>query len=460
MGSLRTGMKIAVGLMLPVVLFVTLMSVGNILGDFFDRMNESSASTSMDQPKAPSEVTSPESPDSEENVEDQDPLHMADHVVKGSIRPGETFSHALSRVRLKRSVSKTLIEGFSTMVDFRRCQPGDSFSVAFDNKGTLLGSIYQRGPFEIYCLRSDPSSGEGFRVYREKVEVERRVVRLSGQIQSSLFVAFSKAGAGNKITVAFCDIFASRIDFNTETWPGDRFDVLYEEYFRDGEFIGYGKILAARYEGHLLDLEAYYYRPEDTEIGAYFDPQGQELGTSFLRSPLPVYRVTSTFTKRRLHPILKVYRPHYGVDLAGPVGTPVMAAADGRVVFAGWKRGFGRIVILRHPGGIQTYYGHLYRFGKGIKKGVKVTQKRIIGYVGASGLATGPHLDYRIKVNGRFRNPFCIKFKPKSRLEGTAYEKFQEVYRRWAPFLHQGPDKGEILVETERLNDLPEGWIG
>ena len=467
MGHIKTIARAVAALALAAAFMVISFYFFDMFGDFGRNMKEALSlipeeTAAVAQPSASlaPEKTAGHRDDTSIRDDPPDPLEDACRVVKGSIRQGETFSHALRRARLNRSVSKTLIRALSTVLDFRRCRPGDSFAVGLDGSGGLVGCTYQKGPLEIYCMRQDASSPRGYRVYRGNVEVECRVMRLSGNIETSLFSAFSKAGTGRKITAAFCDIFSSRIDFNTEIQPGDEFDILYEEYFKDGEFIGYGKILAAHYKGQLLDLEAYYYRPEGAEVGAYFDPEGIELGTSFLRSPLPVYRLTSPFSKRRLHPILKIYRPHYGVDLAAPVGTPVMAVADGRVIFAGWRGEFGRTVILSHPGGIQTYYGHLYRFGRGIRRGVRVAQKQIIGYVGASGLATGPHLDYRIKIKGRFRNPFGIRFSPRSRLEGMEYRRFMQVYRRWAPFLHNGSKKEAIFVETKRLNDLPEGWIG
>ncbi|MBW2164429.1 MAG: M23 family metallopeptidase [Deltaproteobacteria bacterium] len=235
--------------------------------------------------------------------------------------------------------------------------------------------------------------------------------------------------------MAFTDIFASRLDFNTETRLGDQFDVIVEEYFKDDRFVGYGK-------------------------GKYYDSDGREVGTSFLRSPLPVYRVTSKFSKRRLHPILKVYRPHLGVDLAAPIGTRIMAAADGRVSFVGWQKGFGRTVILKHPGGYKTYYGHLSRFAKGIKKGIRVEQKQIIGYVGSSGLSTGPHLDYRIKENGIFKNPFNMKFKPKSKLAGKALDDYIEEQGEWRQLIENNSAPKTLQIETRKIRERPDGWLG
>ena len=381
-------------------------------------------------------------------------------IVKGTIRPGETFSHALERNKLDRALESQVIEGLSQVVDFRKCRPGDSFCVSLDDCGGLIRCTYERGPLEIYALEPNEDSKSEFHAFRDSVLLECRLTKLSGIIDSSLFSTFSKIGANSRLTMAFADIFASRLDFNTETRPGDRFDVIVEEYFKDDRFVGYGRIVAAQYKNHYKGFDAYYYKPEGQTKGKYYDSAGQEVGTSFLRSPLPVYRVTSKFSKRRLHPILKVYRPHLGVDLAAPIGTRIMAAADGRVGFVGWQKGFGRTVILKHPGGYKTYYGHLSRFAKGIKKGIRVEQKQIIGYVGSSGLSTGPHLDYRIKENGVFKNPFNMKFKPKSRLSGKALDDYIEEQGEWGQLLKNNSAPKTLQIETRKIRKQPDGWLG
>jgi hypothetical protein len=381
-------------------------------------------------------------------------------IVKGTIKSGETFSHSLERNKLDRSLESQVIKGLSKVIDFRKSRPGDSFCVSLDDCGELIRCTYERGPLEIYALEPNPDSTDKFHAFKDSVLLECRLTKLSGIIDSSLFSAFSSIGADSRLAMAFADIFASRLDFNTETRPGDRFDVIVKEYFKDDHFVGCGRIVAARYKNHCRVFDAYYYKHEGQTNGKYYDSAGQEVGTSFLRSPLPVYRVTSRFSKRRLHPILKVYRPHYGVDLAAPTGTRVMATADGRVSFVGWQKGFGRTVVLKHPGGYKTYYGHLSRFAKGIKKGIRVEQKQIIGYVGASGLATGPHLDYRIKENGVFRNPFNMKFKPKSRLSGKALDDYIEEQVNWIQLLDNDSAPKTLLIETRKIRKCPDGWLG
>lgn len=380
-------------------------------------------------------------------------------VIRGTIHSGETFSAALVRHQVPPELVRRVVDGFSEVINFRRCQPGDAFALELSEEDELLRCRYERGPLEVYALEPQ-SDGRGDRAIRDYVEVECHVVKLSGIIDTSLFASFSTAGAGERLAQAFAEGLSSRIDFNSEVQPGDRFDVVFEKYYKDGRFLGYGRILAGRYRSPVQDVEFYYFRPDGEDSGKYYDAVGQEVGTSFLRSPLPVYRLTSSFSYRRLHPILKVYRPHTGVDLAAPVGTSVMAAADGVIHFVGWKKGFGRTVILRHPGGYKTYYGHLSRYGQGIgKKRARVHQKQIIGYVGASGLATGPHLDYRIQENGVFRNPFSMRFRPKSRLSGEALESLLRYKRQWEHLLKQEPAPYE-LIETREVQGRPDGWLG
>jgi len=382
-------------------------------------------------------------------------------VVKGSLRSGETFSQALARMHLDHSLASLVIDGLSEAVDFSKCMPGDAFCITMDEQGDLIQCTFERGPFEVYTLQPGPGdSDRRYTVFQRPIELERHIVKLSGMIDTSLFSAFADAGANGVLTMSFADIFASRIDFNTETRPGDEFQVLCEKYFKDGEFLGYGRILAARYSTARTEFEAYYFKSSGAASGKYYDTTGQEMRMSFLRSPLPAYRLTSGFSNRRLHPVLKIYRPHHGVDLAAPTGTPVMAAADGTVTFAGWQNGYGRIVILKHPGGYQTYYGHLSRFGKGVERGARVGQKQVIGFVGASGLATGPHLDYRVSLNGVFRNPFGMKFTPGSSLAPPALEAFHGERDRLLKLLETGDSSRDLLVETRPVRGLPDGWLG
>ena len=199
-------------------------------------------------------------------------------------------------------------------------------------------------------------------------------------------------------------------------------------------------------------MEAFRFSP-DGQIFGYYDRNGNDLGASFIRSPVAVGRVSSRFSHKRLHPILGVVRQHLGVDLAAPRGTPVMAAADGKVISVGANGGFGLQVVLAHSGGYRTFYGHLSRFKEGLRPGQSVRQKQVIGYVGSSGLATGPHLDYRLQQHGVFKNPFAIKFQPRNTLKGAELLALTTVIDETASLLAEGASERLLTVKALNVKD-------
>jgi len=342
-------------------------------------------------------------------------LSSASHsTISGEIKKGESFDLAMKRLDISDAVRFNIINGFSKKLDFKVLQPGDRFTLLFDEENVVTHVTYESGPLNTHILQRTDDGG--YLASRQPVPLQYRLERISGVIGSSLYAAFLELGEESKLIHAYADIFASKIDFNTETRAGDKFELLVEKYYKDDDFVGYGKILGARYQQQNTEYVGYYFSSGNTPAG-YFDKNGEALGTWFIRSPIPFGRVTSNFTMRRKHPVDGVVRPHLGVDLAAPNGTPVMATAEGKVEYIGWRGGFGKTLILRHHGGYKTYYGHLNGYKKGLKAGSSVQQKDIIGYVGSTGISTGPHLDYRIQHNGVFRNPFGIKFKPKTVLQ-------------------------------------------
>ena len=344
------------------------------------------------------------------------------NVIHGVIKRGETLASSFKKKGVPKQIAATIYQHFKKYIDFRRIQPGHSYSVLLDKYGELAKCTYKIDELETYTISK---TNDGFKVGKDSIPLEQRTVTISGQINSSLFAAFNKLGEESKLLYAFTDIFGSQIDFNTETRKDDSFTLTFEKYFKEDRLVGYGKILYASYSRQSGEIsEAFYYTSENTP-GAFFDNEGNEVGTFFLRSPVPVARVTSKFTKRRKHPILGKVRQHLAVDLAAPHGTPIMAAGDGKIELMGWNGGYGNQVIINHGNGYRTHYGHLARFKKGLKKGSKVNQKEVIGYVGSTGLSTGPHVCYRFQENGTFKDPFSIKFKPRSQLTGLELAKFK-----------------------------------
>ena len=353
--------------------------------------------------------------------------------IQGKINVGDSLSSSLTRHQVPGRVQAEIIRSLSSCLDLKRLHPDDRFSVILDESECLVKCSYECGPLERYIIER---KNDIFTASRDAIDLDVQTVFFQSSIESSLFNAFLDHGEKSPLVYGFVDIFSSKIDFNTEPRKGDRIEAVFEKYYKEGSFIGYGRILYARYQQDDSDHEAFYYTSGQTP-GLYFDSLGRETGTSFIKSPLPVGRLTSKFTWRRKHPILGVVRPHLGIDLAAPVGTPIMAAAEGRVQFVGTRGGFGKQVILSHSGGYKTYYGHLSRFKKGLKKGSRVSQKDIIGYVGSTGLSTGPHLDYRLSVNGVFKNPLAMDFKPKSVLKDSELKAFQKDRGKLIDKIHQ-----------------------
>ena len=247
----------------------------------------------------------------------------------------------------------------------------------------------------------------GFQATLSNNPLETRSRTVSATIDSSLFEAMTQAGAHDQTTLALADIFAWDVDFVNGIQPGDSFTVTYQEVYEKGKYLQDGPILAARFVNAGREYLAVRYVTPNGHAG-YYTPEGRSMHKAFLRAPLKFTRVSSPFSLHRRHPILNLIRAHKGVDYAAPIGTPVQAAADGKVIFAGVKGGYGNLIELDHSGGITTVYGHLSRFARGIRVGRRVEQGSVIAYVGMTGLATGPHLHYEYRVNGVFKNPQTV----------------------------------------------------
>jgi murein DD-endopeptidase MepM/ murein hydrolase activator NlpD len=343
-------------------------------------------------------------------------------VVTGTIGKRGTLYDAL----LSKNISPTLITMVVTklrpLVDFGRCQPGDRFTLWFRQDGTLAKATYVTSPLDVYVVDQE---GDDYVAYKDEVPVERYLVRLSGEIDCSLFEAINRLNEQDYLAVQFSEIFAWEIDFYQDVRVGDRFAIVVEKIYKDGEFIKYGPVWAAAYQTRSDLYRGFRFEESPGEWG-YFDEEGHSLQKAFLRAPLQFRRISSGYTRCRRHPILGGLRPHYGIDYAAPTGTPVWAVADGVVVEKARNKAYGLYVSIRHPQGYRTYYGHFSRFARGVKKGLHVKQKQVIGYVGATGYATGPHLDYRLKRYGKYRNPLKEKFPAGRPIASGHMERFTE----------------------------------
>jgi len=274
-------------------------------------------------------------------------------------------------------------------------------------------------------------SDDGFNANIIENPLEVQETSLSGTIDSSLFGAVNSAGGSDSLAVELADVFKYDIDFVNEVQPGDRFAVAYQQQWQDGEFVRDGEILAAEFVNKGKTFRAVRYIMPDGSA-EYFTPDGHSVRKAFLRFPVAFGRVSSGFNLHRRHPILNTVRAHKGIDFAAPVGTPVKAAGSGRVVFRGIKGGYGNVVILAHAGSVTTLYGHMSRFVRGLHVGDKVKQGEVIGYVGMTGLATGPHLHYEYRVNGVHRNPATI---PLPKAESIPAQLLADFEAKTAPLL-------------------------
>lgn len=316
-------------------------------------------------------------------------------------------------------------KAYSKKLNLKRLRETDDYSVFLSTSGEFRYMTISKDQTEYSVLRS---SGGGFILSEIPMVLTVARARLSGEIRSSLWESLSSAGAPPDVILDFADIFSWSVDFLTEVRDGDKYALVYEYDTTPGGKVVSKRVLAAAYDGAETGrkLAAYYNKN-------YYDENGDSVRSLFLRAPLHYRRISSYFTGRRFHPVLKYVRPHFGIDYAAPSGTPVSAVADGTVTFAGRKGGNGNLVMLRHGAGYATSYGHLSRIRKGIRSGARVSQGDIVGYVGATGLATGPHLDFRLKQNGKFINFLKIKYRSSGGLSGGDKASFKQLLSNLLP---------------------------
>ena len=294
-----------------------------------------------------------------------------------------------------------------SLTELQKLRPDELLDLFFSSDSQALIKVrYQETDGKVLTLALGDHGWIASR-YAEPLVVTSALAR--GTIQDSLYQSAVDEKIDFELALELADIFAWDIDFFVDLRPGDNYTFLYEQKYKDGKLIGNGRITAAHFQNDSTRHLAYYYRVPG-RTADYYDHEGNSLRKQFLKSPLRYSHISSGYSRRRLHPILKIYCPHLGIDYAAPVGTPVSSVGDGRVIFKGWKNGYGRSITIRHNNHYTTSYGHLSRYAAKLKVGSDVNQGEVIGYVGASGLASGPHLDFRMKKDGSFVNPLKMRF--------------------------------------------------
>lgn len=393
-------------------------------------------------------------------VSDAPPARLADILltpdtesISGRVPRNATLDAILRSSRLREDLVPAVVELAGSVFDLRRLRADNPFRVE-----RTLDGLLRTFEYEIDADRFLRIIGAGDRQPADlRVELvpyrkERALVSLSGTIDreaSSLFVAMERAGEGPDLSIELASIFGGEIDFNSELQPGDTFRLTFEKVLREGKPSGYGAVLVAEFFNDGRLLKAFRYTLPDGKA-AYYDEQGRSLRRFFLKSPLKFEAsVSSRFSRARRHPILRIVRPHLGVDYRAPSGSSVVAVANGTVVSAGWNGGAGRMIQLRHPSGYETIYMHLSWIG--VRRGQHVTQGQLIGRVGSSGLSTGPHLDYRVKKNGAFLNPLVVhrSLPPGEPIPAALLADFREKQSAaWATLVSPAPAAGGEVVSA------------
>jgi murein DD-endopeptidase MepM/ murein hydrolase activator NlpD len=347
-------------------------------------------------------------------------------ISSGTISAGDSLYDILINEGLSSTEILGLDEALKKVFDPKKFKAGDTYEILKSVTGTFECLRYYPNPFKYYVVES---TGHGqFAVYYKEKPLEKTVVGEKMEINSSLWETVVASGESPEVAMKIADIFSWQVDFFTELRKGDIFRIIWEKYQVEGskEAID-GRILAAQYEGKEgANLTAIFFEDKNGNQD-YYSPQGQSLRRQFLRAPLNYRRISSYFSYNRFHPILGYYRPHMGIDYAAPIGTPVVSIGDGTVAFKGYKGGNGNLVIIRHNSIYTTTYGHLSKFASGVKEGGRVSQGQVIGYVGKTGLATGPHLDFRVKKYGQFVNFLNLKLPAAGKLETGYMGEFHRI---------------------------------
>ena len=382
------------------------------------------------------------------SVEDAAASVHSPEWVEHRVVSGDSLAKIFAGQGLEPALLHRLVNSGKDAAELARIRPGETLRFLFDENRELTRLELQRNAIDSVRVSIED---DAIAVEHVSKDVEIHVGNATGVIESSLFVDGQKAGLSDGQIMELANIFGWDIDFALELRAGDQFRVIYEEHRLDGEKLRDGPILAAEFTNRGTTYRAIRYQDSGGEVG-YFDVDGQSKRRAFIRTPIRFARVSSGFTTKRWHPVLQKWRSHKGVDYAAPTGTPVRATGDGKVVFRGTKGGYGKTVILEHAGKYTTLYAHLSKYSSRAKSGQRVKQGQVIGYVGMTGLATGPHLHYEFRVGGVHRDPLKVKLPKSLSLPGRELERFRGSAQ---PLLAMLDDlaPGTLVASAEAVDD-------
>jgi murein DD-endopeptidase MepM/ murein hydrolase activator NlpD len=351
-------------------------------------------------------------------------------IREEKVRPGDSAYSLLGRLGVENS---RLIDAARANTQaqplFRQLSPGKTITAFMDREGQLHSLIFPLNDKQDQALELD-NTKDGLRILQKALALETRVVVKSADINYSLFGATDAAGIPDGIASQLVDIFGGDVDFHRDLRKGDHFSVAYETIMHLGKPLRSGRILAAEFVNDGQSYKAVWFQNSEGQ-GGYYTPDGKSLRKAFLRSPLEFSRVTSGFSLSRFHPVLQQWRAHKGVDYGAPIGTHVKATGDAVIDFVGTQNGYGKVVILKHQGPYTTLYGHLSGFASGLHKGSRISQGDIIGYVGQTGLASGPHLHYEFRIDGIFKNPLSVALPGSPPLTSAEMVSFRNESGAW-----------------------------
>ena len=347
------------------------------------------------------------------------PLEIRTHTIKR----GESLSKLFAAQGLSPTVLHRIATSKPHGEQLKNIYPGQEVSLGFDETGELVRLTYVMSPLLSLQFDKDEKTFNGVELRRTPDTV---VKHASAAIEHSLFVASQRAGIDDQLTMNLAQIFQWDIDFVLDIRSGDTFSVMYEEQHLDGQKIANGNVLAAEFVNQGEAFRAVRYEDQHGKV-SYYSPEGRNMRKAFLRAPLQFSRISSNFNLRRVHPLFKKVMPHRGIDYAAPRGTPILAAGNGRVVTAGKTQPNGNFIVIQHGEQFQTKYLHLTRFARGIRSGARVEQGDTIGYVGATGWATAPHLHYEFLVNGVHKNPRTVKLPDATPVPEAERDRFETV---------------------------------
>ncbi|PKM10784.1 MAG: peptidase M23 [Gammaproteobacteria bacterium HGW-Gammaproteobacteria-3] len=326
-------------------------------------------------------------------------------LIKHTIKRGESLSSIFSTLDLSKADLHKIIHANATGKQFTQISFGKTLQLKIDNSGRLQQLIYKKNALETLSATREIDS---FNVEISSKQLDKQIANVTGTIHSSLFQEGKEAGLPDKVILQLAEIFAWDIDFALDIKENDSFSILYEKFYAAGKEVGSGAILAAEFINQGTSYRAVRYQDKQGHAH-YYTPEGNGMRKAFIRTPVDFARISSPFNLKRRHPVLNRIRAHKGVDYAAVRGTPIKCTGDGKIIFQGRQNGYGRVIIIQHGEHYSTLYAHLSAFSKNFKTGSTVKQSDIIGYVGQSGLASGPHLHYEFRIDGEHRDPLTVK---------------------------------------------------